>query len=301
MPRGRRFLRLSFLRLSFALPVVVLVVAAGRNTLAQAPAPLFADFLAQPLQPRELLIRMDPEKIESTPAYRAEALRFFSMASAIPQAPLGLEPDDDLANAAGMDQAAADNGRVQVVLGTENPFYDFRRHGNPGGAGFYRFYSQMLLFDTRRTAFSVGFDATTPAGVESEGIATGPTYLSPNFAWLYDLGRGNMFNAFVGQDLRARTHWNNGLTRTTRYGLSWQSRCPGVACDADHGLHLFVEALGRFRYDGVTPQSSSRNWEFIPGVQWRLNPSWWLTGGYLFPIGASNAENRVQFNCVLRF
>jgi hypothetical protein len=292
-PAGRRPPPLSF---AF---VVLLILAVGPNTFAQDPAPPFSAFFTEP-ERHELTIRMDMPSREALPAYRADVLRFFSMASAVPQAPLGLDQDDDF-NAPGTEQAAADNGRVQVVLGTDNPFYDFQRPGSPGGAGFYRFYSQALLFDTRRTAFSVGFDATTPAGLESDGIATGPTYLSPNLAWLYDMGRGNVFNAFVGQNLRARTHWSNGLTRTTRYGLAWQSRCPGVACNADHGLHFFVEALGRFRYDGTTPQSASRNWEFIPGVQWRLSPNWWLTGGYLVPLGASNAENRVQLNCVLRF
>jgi hypothetical protein len=285
-------------RLALAVPVLLIV---SGSAPAQNYVTAFTQLFAEPVTPRDLSIRLDLKSSEPVSPVRANAIHFFSMASAIPQAPLGLDPDEDFPTSAESSTGSRDDGRVQVVLGTENPFFDFRRDGNPGGAGYYRLYSQALLFETSRTAFSVGLDATTPAGLESDGIATGPTYLSPNFAWLYDAGRGNTFNMFVGQNFRARTQWNNGLTRSTRYGFAWQRPCPGVGCDSDHGLHLFVEALGRFRYDGVTPQSSSRNWEFIPGVQWRLSPSWWLTGGYLFPIGASNVENRVQFNCVLRF
>lgn len=253
--------------------------------------------------PRDFSIRWEPQASELSSVARPAPLRLFSMPTAIPQSPFGLDADDDLIDPNGEALPAPDDGRIQVTVGMDNPFFDFRRRGDPGGVGYYKIYSQALLWDTQTTAFSVGLQAMTPAGLDADGIATGPTHICPNFAWLYDIGGGAAVHGFVGQNLRTGAHWDDHLARALKYGLALQSPALGSGCDHNRGVHLFVEALGRYRYEGInTPQRPIHNWEILPGVEWRLNQNWWLTGGYLLPMSDSGADgHRMQINCLFRF
>ena len=139
----------------------------------------------------------------------------------------------------------------------DNPFFDFRRRGDPGGVGYYKLYSQALLWDSGTTALSVGLEAMTPAGLDADGVSTGPTYICPNFAWLYELGGGTALHGFVGQNLRAGAHWDDRLVRSLKYGLALQSPRLGSYCDGNRGVHLFVEALGRYRYEEIAARCRS--------------------------------------------
>ena len=281
---------------------VLLLLATCRNSAAQNGPLNQSDPLPEPVLPRDFSIRLE----RSTGEFEALARtppHLFSMPTAIPQNPLALDMDDDVLDPNSLDASPPDNNRLQVSLGMDNPFFDFRRRGDPGGVGYYKLYSQALLWDSGTTALSVGLEAMTPAGLDADGVSTGPTYICPNFAWLYELGGGTALHGFVGQNLRAGAHWDDRLVRSLKYGLALQSPRLSSCCDGNRGVHLFVEALGRYRYEEIaTPQRPSHNWEILPGVEWRLNQNWWLTGGFLFPMNDSTTDShRMQINCTLRF
>ena len=67
--------------------------------------------------------------------------------------PLGIDPDND-PPAADADATAPVGGSldsvnlpVQFGMGSDNPFFDFRRPGDPGGVGYYKVHTQLQLFD----------------------------------------------------------------------------------------------------------------------------------------------------------
>jgi hypothetical protein len=64
-----------------------------------------------------------------------------------------------------------------------------------------------------------------------------------------------------------------------------QSPLPGTNNMPGQSVHLFVEALGRYRIDGDPSQRTALNWELLPGVHWRLGENWWMSGGILMPLG----------------
>ena len=70
---------------------------------------------------------------------------------------------------------------MSVAAGNDNPYFDFRQRNDPGGIGYTRVSTQMQLFDTTRTACSVGLQAVTPAGLQCDGVADkmGTTVVSP--------------------------------------------------------------------------------------------------------------------------
>src|SRR5260370_468427 len=132
----------------------------------------------------------------------------------------------------------------------------------------------------------MGFQAVRPAGVDSDGVAEGPTFVSPNFSWFQELRDGAAIQGFVGKNLRANTRWAEHPQRSIHYGLALQSPCPGVDCRCDRGLHLFLEALGRYRPNTDPSGRPPTSWELVPGLQWRLSETWWISGGVLMPGGS---------------
>lgn len=222
--------------------------------------------------------------------------------------PVGLDSDNDTvvseAVAPGCTNegdSAADN-RFRVAFGTDNPYFDFRRPGDPGGVGFYRLYSQAMLFDNQKTGLSMGLQAVTPAGLDADGVADGPTILSPHFAWFHEVGNGTAIQGFIGKNLRANSHWSESLGAQINYGLAVQSPIPGTENTASKSLHMFVEALGRYRMDADPTQHAPLNWEVLPGLHWRLNESWWMSGGILMPLSAPRPDPRLwQITCSWQF
>jgi hypothetical protein len=230
------------------------------------------------------------------------------MPSALPSDPVGLDSESDAVpnepDAPGVlsDREWARDGRLKVALGTDNPFFDFRRPGDPGGVGFYRLHSQVLLFDNQRTGLSMGLQAVTPAGAEADGVADGPTVLSPNFAWFHEMANGTAIQGFLGKNLRANARWPDSLERQINYGLALQRPLPGIESAPGRSVHLFLEALGRYRVDGDSSQRAPLNWDLLPGIHWRLGESWWMSGGVLMPLSAPRPEARLwQITCSWQF
>jgi hypothetical protein len=179
---------------------------------------------------------------------------------------------------------------LQVVLGEDNPFFDFRRRQSPGGTGFYKIQTQFSLFDTPTTGCSLTCRAVTPAGIEWEGVNEGPTFVSPTLTLFHDLGGGTVFQGFLGKDLFANSRWRESMDESIQYGLAWQQPVLSVAPDLKRGLFVFLEALGRYRDQGDRP-GVLHAWELLPGLHLRMNEDWWLSGGVIVPVGPTRPES----------
>jgi hypothetical protein len=198
--------------------------------------------------------------------------------------------------------ALMEDRRWQFALGSDNQYFDFRRPGDWGGIGFYRLESQYLLLDNSASCLGLGFHAVTPAGLDAGGIEHGPTVICPHLAWFYQLGGGTGFQGFVSKSVHANSEWRDGPGRSIRYGLALQRPFPGLESDPNPRAQLFLEALGRNRFDGTPDQSSSSNFEFVPGVHWRATDTSWVSSGVLMPLdGFSPARLLWQVTCSWRY
>ena len=191
--------------------------------------------------------------------------------------------------------------RISVIAGNDNPYLDFRRPGDPGGVGYFRVNSQLQFLDNGRTGCTIGLLAATPAGLEFDGVQTGPTYVAPNFAWSYDLGDGAGLHGFVGKSVRAAGDWTDSLGRNVEYGLALHRPVPVPEGATNHNLFMFLEALGRVRPDNLG--DSRRNvLEVLPGLHYRLNENWWMSGGLIVPVGSTRSDlGTWQVTCSWQF
>src|SRR5581483_1463210 len=115
--------------------------------------------------------------------------------------PYGYLPDGGEPEA-GEPPAGDDDGRWQFAMGNDNPYLSFRRPGDPGGVGYLKVQTLVPFLEGPHTEVSLGLQAVTPAGLESDGLADGHTVLSPTLVWFHDLG-GLAVQGFVGQHLPA--------------------------------------------------------------------------------------------------
>ncbi len=190
------------------------------------------------------------------------------------------------------------DSRVLLSVGTDNPFFNLRDRSAPGGVGYYRLHSQLQLFDTGRTGCSLTLNAVTPAGLEANGVADGPTYLSPALTLFHDLGDGTGLHCYVGQDVRANAAWRQTVGHSMQYSVAMQQAIPGLNPDPNRGLFLFVETVGSV---GVRDDNTAPTLEVVPGVHYRLSDNWWVSGGLALPVGTSQDARRFQFTCSWRY
>jgi hypothetical protein len=251
---------------------------------------------------RDLIDTSRPSDSSSSAGRSQDRFRLFCMPSAFASNPLALDIDNDPPDESGASGASTPGDDfLQVSLGVDNPFFDFRRPGDPGGVGYYRLNSQLLLLDSRSAGLCLGMQAFTPAGLDADGLADGPTVLSPNFAWFYDVGDGNLLQGFVGKNLRARPGWTDTMERDIEYGLAFQRPFLRSAVPPSQNVQLFVEALGRYHFD-VDQNQRSPNLNVVPGVHWQLGDAWWVSGGVLMPVGSAHVDSRLwQVTCSWQF
>ena len=136
----------------------------------------------------------------------------------------------------------------------------------------------MQLLDAGSTSFCLNLQAYTPAGQEAGGLATGPTYVIPTLACFQDLGFGTAVHGYFGQNFQANAHWTD-LSPNLQYGMAIQCAVPGMTAKSTQGLYLYLEAIGRYRTDPTQPTGHTALWEFVPGVQMRVNNSCWMSLG----------------------
>jgi hypothetical protein len=227
---------------------------------------------------------------DAPPASRTPRLRLPRMPLTCLGDPLGLVPDgDDPPPDADAPPASPDPdlGRVQLAMGADNPFFDFRRRGSPGGVGYYKLHTQLQLFDTGVTGCTLTCQAVRPAGLESNGLSDGPSFVSSALTVFHDLGDGTALHGFVGKDVRANSAWREGVMEgSLRYGVAVQQPLPVLATtDPGKGLFLFVEAQGRW---SDREPGAAHSWEVVPGLHYRVSDSWWMSGGVLLPVGPTH-------------
>jgi hypothetical protein len=256
--------------------------AAGSSpaqTVLEPSEPLWREpLLGRSLYP---LVALDPAPANTPAAPGAPRVRLFHMPSGFLYEPLGLDAGDDNlpADTPGLSLQGSDTGPVQVTMGLDNPFFDYRWRNDPGGIGYYKVHSQLQLLGESKTCLSLGLQAVTPAGLETGGIADGPTVFSPTLAWFQELGGGTALQGFVSKNIRARSGWSDDLENGLHYGMAVQCPIPGLCPCPQYGMHFFIEAIGRYRYEGENAPGKPMSWEIIPGIHWRVGEKWWLSVG----------------------
>lgn len=282
---------------SFLVGLVVLCLASG-------PAP--GQGSDEPLLPRLAdAARWVTDTDNDQPCgLRNRCIRFFRMPTGFASDPVGADLDaEPVAGEVGGPAAPDDAGLpVQAALYSDNPCFDFRRPGEVGGPGFYKIYTQVQLFETDSTGCTLGLEAVTPAGLENDGLADGPTALYPNLALVHELFEGVAVEGFVGKNLRVRPGWEDRLGHSLDYGVAVAQPLPCFDSLTLPQVHFFLEALGRYRVDGDVRAGNQPVWELLPGLHWRMGENWWLTGGVLMPLNAPLRDFNVwQVTCSWQF
>ncbi len=260
--------------------------------------PDFSNPAAPPLVLHDLNLWAAMADTPAPAASRTPHIRLPRMPNTTLGDPLGLIDDDDSPpdpDAPVTATPSADGGPLQVSMGNDNPFLDFRRRGAPGGVGYYKVQGQLQFLDTGKTGCTLCFQAVRPAGLESNGVNDGPTFVSPAVTVFHDLGDGSALQGFVGKDVRANSAWRDGVADGggLKYGLAVQQPVPGLTPDPSRGLFVFVEAQG---FVGDRDQGTSRAWELVPGLHYRLSDSWWMSGGVLLPVGPTRYGSAGQWH-----
>lgn len=294
-------------RVPFGLLAVFLCVlpAVGR---AQVPGPSAAGIGQPPSCGR--LDEILGSSGGSTGAVREDNhFRLFRMPAGFLKDPIGLQTDDDpppteagLVGASDLTPGVEGDYRLQVTVGNDNPYFDFRPPGAPGGIGFYKLHAQYLVADHPTGGCCLELQAVTPAGMEVDGASSGPTVLSPTLAWYQALDDGGAVHGFVGKDVRANSRWSDSPERCVQYGLALQYPLGEGDTTGCHTLHWFIEALGRYRYDPDLNPHPLPSWELLPGLHWRAGPNWWVSGGVSVPVSSPRVGAGLwQLTCSWRF
>jgi hypothetical protein len=243
-----------------------------------------------------------PVDSTSPPRPRANRIQLFRIVPGFLSDPVGLDSDDPK-------DATPNDGPdwLQVSMGNYNPYFDIRRPGDPGDVGYYKLHSQIQVFDTGATSLAVALQAVTPAGLDQDGVQDGPTVVSPALSLFHTLDDGTGIQGFIGKNMNLNpTSLSGPIHRQMQYGVAVQRPVLDTGPEKIGSFYLFVEALGRYRYDATatttTATGPSAVWEMVPGVHWRLSDSVWLSGGVLMPVNAPTSSSHLwQLTCSFQF
>ncbi len=260
---------------SFSLGLLLLTAS---TALAQVP-----DLARPPLLPTAALAPTDTSPTSPTLPKR---IRLFRMQPGFVSELPWLDNDDRLP------EPSNDSGPewIGLAVGNDNPYFDLRRRGDPGGVGFARVDTQVQLFDTSTTSFALGLQAVTPRGLQAEGIADnqGPTVVTPALAVFHDLGDGTALQAFVGKHVPLMNRAAQSISRNVRYGMALQRSLSTDDEDPLSSLFVSVGALGELR-TGDTDRGPM-TWELLPGLHWKPAQTWWMSAGYVVPVGPTRTD-----------
>jgi hypothetical protein len=285
-------------------PTLAAVLAA-----AGARADDWTDWSRDPVLPRDLLQGGLAPSGCCPPASHPPRIRLFRIQSGFLTEPVGLDQDDASPEDPTSPRKDGDGPNwLQLAMGIDNPYFDVRRPGDPGGVGYYKVHSGVQLFDNQRTACALALQAVTPAGLEMDGVQDGPTVFRPAFSLTHSLDDGTAVHGFVGRQVNL-TPRPGSQYRGLEYGMAVQRPLPAVPSGAGN-LYLFVETLGRYRFetdsgarsDTGTASRSATLWELVPGLHWRYNDNMWISGGLILPVNAAPLDPRLwQVTCSFRF
>jgi hypothetical protein len=259
------------------------------------------DWQKPSLFPRDFDLSAVDTTPTSSPTSRANRIRIFRMMPGFLVDPVGLDSDDP-SNDPGVPSNPGTDW-VNLSVGNDNPFFDFRRPGDPGGVGYYRVHSQLQLFDSRTTCCALNLQAVTPAGREQDGLADGPTILTPALSVYHELDDGTALQGFVGKHMRMSPGWTSGMNRSIHYGMAVQRPLIDSNTLKLGSVYWYVSALGRYRFDADPASYKAPAWELMPGLHWRLSDNWWMAAGFIMPMTPSGqADPRLwQWTCSFRF
>jgi hypothetical protein len=244
---------------------------------------------------------------EAPTASRTNRIRLFRIEPGFISDPLGVMDDDPTpTDPSGLSTKDADSDWINVTLGYDNPYFDFRQRGDPGGRGFYRVNTQVQLFDTSRTACSLGLQAYTPAGQQFNGLPDnqGSTVLSPALSLYHALDDDTAVQGYVGKNLLVQPGGAIPIEQKLRYGMAVQHSLSSVGPEPFRNVYLSVGALGQLRIDSSTSTGPPVAWEVLPGLHWKVADGCWLSGGLMVPVGPNRAEfgnGNWQFTCQFQF
>jgi hypothetical protein len=275
----------------------------GRSACAQAQAQDAPTPWSEPILRRQFNLAISGLPSDaSDDAGRPAQIRLFRMPTGFLSDPVGLDLDDEMMGVPEDSGDALMTGRWGLALGSDNPYFDFRLPGDPGGVGYYRANTQYQLYESPSTHFSFNLEAATPAGVETPGVTGGPTILTPAMAYFQEMENGAAVQAFVGKHFGARPGWSDGLERSVHYGLALERPLFSGPADSPKNVYMFLEALGHSRLVTYTGQSPAPCWRMLPGVHWRLTSNCWMSGGVLVPLNNTHVDpGLMQFTCSWRF
>jgi hypothetical protein len=299
------FVKPGFLRTFVPILAAVLPASGAR-------ADEWIDWNREPVLPRDLILGWLFPSGSSTPASRPHQVRLFRIQSGFLREPVGLDQDDSTPEDRMSPQKDGDGPNwLQLTMGNDNPYFDVRRPGDPGGVGYYKVYSGVQLFDNQRTACALALHAVTPAGLEMDGVPDGPTVFRPAFCLTHSLDDdGTAIHGFVGRQVNLVPK-PGPQYRGLEYGMALQRPLPAVPNGAGN-LYLFVETLGRYRFDSDAGASSrpdagagsrpATEWEVLPGLHWRYNDKMWISGSLILPVNSAPIDPRLwQVTCSFRF
>lgn len=234
---------------------------------------------------------------------RSSRFRLFCMQPGFLYDPVGLDDDEpaesDPAVVPAQEEVDVD-GRLTVSMGMVNPYFDFRRRGDPDGVGFYKVHTQFQLLDTGTTGLSLGFQGVTPAGLASQGVERGATVVRPNLGWYHEQNDGLGWQGFISKDIRAAPGWEDSMGHSIQYGVGMHWPGPDLGSPVGR-VNGFVELLGRYRYVD-SPGTQALSWELLPGVFWKLDETTWIALGMIEPVDAPPRRSRLwQLTCSWRF
>lgn len=257
------------------IPPALAVALGCSDGTAQEPAPLAES--PRLAIPYPALMARDVPAYDAAQESRAVRLRMFNMPSGFLIAPLGIQEDEDVPADQNKSNDDLLGSVMQVNLGMYNPNFDLHLPGDPGGLGYYKLYTQLQLLDEGTTSVCLDLHAYTPAGLQMGGLANGPTVAMPAISWFQELWAGTALQGYFGQSIHANSAWRDNLRGGFHYGMALQYPLPGITPEPKQGVYLFLQAMGRYRYDGATDDRPL--WEVLPGLQWRWSNTGWMSLG----------------------
>jgi hypothetical protein len=227
-------------------------------------------------------------------------IRLFRIQPGFLSDPPGLDSDDKLPNDDRLPDPEPDSGPdwVTIAAGNDNPYFDFRRRKDPGGLGYTRINTQVQLFDTTRTAFAVGLQAVTPAGLQCDGLADkmGTTVVTPAVSLFHTLDDDatTAVQAFVGKHVPLMNSGIQTINRDLQCGVAVQRALTSESNDPFRNVYLSVGAVGQVRMSDSSTLRQPMTWEMLPGLHYRVADNWWISGAVVLPVNGNTTTTQGQ-------